>query len=1043
MLRKMIFSMIIFVLLLALTACDDTPPPDNLPTGNKDTLQMTATAPVEGNLPRISAAMVRFSWDRPDITAAAGAHIADIATPNERITVQSPAPRRAAIGLFSVDALESPTLDGLPLVSQLPAESSLTIAPDGSATFTYSDAFDPRWHGRQPEWQQLNLEEGSVTVDFLRDDSRPAKVWLSTDKQAATEMLFLLDNENRISFYWSGELRYCFNFGRAVQSLRLSDPSGQQKTTFQAAPGFEIRLSGGGNDWISVWQTDSEGEVQPEIELPETLRGAEKLCVGFGGKPDDFYSAEQFFLTVQLQATDLTGLTDFPQGERTITFTDAADSSHRAILFWDDPDVTVPPAAVEYPSGAPTIENDGKILRLRFPSGVLVEFPLNAAGAPGGISRMMVGQQTVFRAPPGAVWTSPLFLTLLNGDPTPLSADFSWENYRQSFMDGKSWQPRWTRSHQTVGFENAQFSGALVQDDDVILRWTVSTPGGTGQVDWIFSPVQTELTGEALTGLGMRVRVSGLAAAEIVSFTLPLLVSPGDWQIEQFFRVLAEDPFSFQSAPRYPIAKWFGESQSFAFRSGQGRTVVGLFDAPVWATVRLATESGRQMYTFDIPLGAGEERETIPLNWFSAPVGASSRWAAANIWARLYEDIRAGYSDQAGVLNSRPLPTVVWNQPLEENYFPLMENFINTGEYPAAGESWFDWVAQNQLPRAEAAGIKNIIIQPPWESDAEDPNLISSFHAPRDFIVAKLLGGKEGLTRLVTEAHQRGIKVTLWYPSAFSLFSPLHTTHPDWMAWKKSGIPEDGGWGDIIGMDTHTEYRRHAIDALSALHREIPFDGLWMDSWVGLSVLTNYANAQPTPQLDGAIALQQAFTEMGISQLMIEGLGPLGRSDAYGDYESYTGAPNPLPEQVAELERLRGHEYLLYRIGAGTYIDMNIYHRVLASGGLINIANFDEIDALSESDRNWLRQINTDIATVVNRMQYRSLLVKNNRWLGVAWTQDDSADAVLFAFEAPFVQQFDGSTTIEDVTTGTQFTADGQFQTKPYHTYILHNIFDN
>ncbi len=1035
---RKIFWVTVLILGMALSACDETAPPENPATGNLPA-PPTHTLPVDDTLPQIPLAATRFSWQQAGITAANGAHIADIALQNETITLQSSSLQKSALGIFAADPLHAPALNGLPLVSQMPAESSFTVAPDGSATFTYWDVFDPDWRGRQPDWQQLNLDEGTVTVDFLRDDTRPAKVWQAANTPAATEMFFLLDNENRISFYWSGNLQYCFNFGRAVQSLRLSDPTGQHKTTFQALPGFEIRLSADGGDWISVWQTADEGQVSPEIELPAALQGAKNLCIDFGGNPDDFYVMEQLYLTVQLQAEDLTPLTAFPQGEHTVNFADAADSAHHAILFWNDPNTVLPQSAVEYPADAPTVENDGKILRLRFPSGALVEFPLNAAGAPGGISRMMVGQQTVFRAPPGAEWSPPLEFTLLSGDPLPLPADFNWENYRQSYVDNQKWNSRWTRTRQTLGLENAQFSGAQVHGDEVVLRWTVSTSDGTGQVDWIFAPTQADLSGETLSGMAMRVRVSGagLAHAESVSLSLPLVVSPGDRQIEQFFRVLAEDPFTFQSAPRYPTARWFGESQSFAFRTGSGRTVVGLFDSPVWAKVRLATEAGRQVYTFDIPLGVGNERETPPLNWFAAPKGASSRWQAANMWARFYEDIRAGYSADAGVLNSRPVPTVVWNQPLEDDYFSVMENFMNTGEYPTEGDSWFDWVAQNQLPRAEAAGIKNIIIQSPWESDAEDPNLISSFHAPRDFQVAKLLGDAAGLKRLVSEAHRRGVKVTLWYPSAFSLFSPLHAAHPDWMAWKAAGIPEDGGWGDIIGMDTRTEFRQHAIDALTALHRDIPFDGLWMDSWVGLSVLTDYADAQPAPQLDSAIALQQAFSQMGISQLMIEGLGPLGRPDAYGDYESYTGPPQPLPEQIAELERLRGHEYLLYRIGAGTYIDMEIYHRVLAAGGLINIANFDEIDALSDAGRAWLRQINTDLSQVVDRMQYRSLLVSDNRWLGVAWTQTDSADVVLFAFDTPFVQLTDGSVTVKDVSTGEQFEAAGKFQTEPYHTYIL------
>lgn len=144
--------------------------------------------------------------------------------------------------------------------------------------------------------------------------------------------------------------------------------------------------------------------------------------------------------------------------------------------------------------------------------------------------------------------------------------------------------------------------------------------------------------------------------------------------------------------------------------------------------------------------------------------------------------------------------------------------------------------------------------------------------------------------------------------------------------------------GTSFLLNKYAAHRQYVVEKLTELRAEVPFDGLWLDSWVGLAVPTDYSAAQPAPQLAEGIAFQRAFSEMGLSQIVIEGLGAIGRSDAYGDYESYTGGPQREPAIVADVERLREREYLLYSVGAGAYLaddTMPIYHRLLAAGGLI------------------------------------------------------------------------------------------------------------
>ncbi len=989
---------------------------------------LSETSPAENSgLPILPPESMRFSWRLDDTPTSPGPRTYDIVSRETSIVLQSSTAVDSELGLFAVDPLKMPTINGLALLSQLPTESAFTLHTDGTATFTYWDLYDPYWRGRQPAWSQKELEEATVTVDFLDDDPLPAKVARDAVETTPEQRLFLLDPEGGISFYWRGELRYCFDFGRKVTSLSLADPSGQHKTTLTATPGLEILLSNGSGPWLSVWRSETEGRSQPTITLPSALEGSKALCLSFRGHPDEYYTIEQLYFTARFQTPELGQLTRFPRGNQSLSYADAEDSTHRAILYWDDPAISVPQTPVEYPASTPTIESGAGTLTIRFPEGILLAFPLDDEGAPGALGRLTIAQQTVFQAPPGAAWTPPAWLTMLDGSPTPLPAGFKWSDYHREFQDSGQWMPRWTRSRQLISLGEARFEGAQVEAGEAVMRWTVPTSSGTGEVVWIFTPARARMANMPLTGVSMRLRVSGdgLASAESISYALPLLVSPGDRQLEQAFRNLVEERFSFQAAPAFSQAKWFGESQSFVFHTGPGRTVLGGFHSPVWAKVRQSIESGRHYYHFDIPLGTGQTREPPRLYWFAVPQGAATRWNAADLWAHLYEDIKSWYGRLTGVLNSRPIPTVVWNLPQLDGL-------------PDSARGWFDWFTQTQLPRAETAAVGNLIIQSPWTSDAEKQTGPGSGHAPYDFQVSPLQGGRDALKRLVTAAHHRGLKITLWYPSAFSLSSPLPEKNPGWVAWKSSGIPEDGGWGDIVSLDTGTAYRDHAIEAVSSLHREIPFDGVWMDSWAGMAVVTDYSDAQPAPRLDKAIALQKAFTDLGLSQIVIEGLGPLGRSDAYGDYESHFGPPRPESAQTEELERLRNHEYLLYQIGANTPLDMEIYHHTLASGGLINIANLDEIDVLSSADQRWLRQLHLDHQRVVDRMQYRTLLTDNEHWLGTAWTRGHSEDVVIFAFTA-FRQQVEGTVTVEDVTEGKRFEVTDELLTRPYHTYLILN----
>ncbi len=102
----------------------------------------------------------------------------------------------------------------------------------------------------------------------------------------------------------------------------------------------------------------------------------------------------------------------------------------------------------------------------------------------------------------------------------------------------------------------------------------------------------------------------------------------------------------------------------------------------------------------------------------------------------------------------------------------------------------------------------------------------------------------------------------------------------------------------------------------------------------------------------------------------------------------------------------------------------------------MNIANFDEIELLDDSDKTWLRQINMDYAAVRSRLEHRQLLFYGDTWLGTAWTQSGTYEKTIFAF-MPFTIKLKKPVTLTDITSGETRLVNGSFTTQAWHTYVM------
>lgn len=166
---------------------------------------------------------------------------------------------------------------------------------------------------------------------------------------------------------------------------------------------------------------------------------------------------------------------------------------------------------------------------------------------------------------------------------------------------------------------------------------------------------------------------------------------------------------------------------------------------------------------------------------------------------------------------------------------------------------------------------------------------------------------------------------------------------------------------------------------------------------------------------------------MGMTEVHIEGCGPLGLS---------TGGYGHEPPVRADLDKIRGREYGLYRYVADLYPEPEAYFRTLAAGGVVGVASLAELEKMPPAEIDRIARANHDYLQVMDKMQHRTLVAAGDKWQGVAWIHDETAEVVLFAFERFPFPAVEG-TAVTDVTTGEAFAVNSGLETHPFHTYIL------
>ncbi|RMD95930.1 MAG: hypothetical protein D6814_12335, partial [Calditrichaeota bacterium] len=107
----------------------------------------------------------------------------------------------------------------------------------------------------------------------------------------------------------------------------------------------------------------------------------------------------------------------------------------------------------------------------------------------------------------------------------------------------------------------------------------------------------------------------------------------------------------------------------------------------------------------------------------------------------------------------------------------------------------------------------------------------------------------------------------------------------------------------MTGTSQRSGYFEYAIQEYQRTFADLGYDGIWQDSFLTFGVLPEYRARQPFPTLDRTLAMQQEFWRLGMTEVHIEGCGPLGLS---------TGVFGHEPAIPADLEPMREKEYGLY-----------------------------------------------------------------------------------------------------------------------------------
>ncbi len=577
------------------------------------------------------------------------------------VTVAVEASQDLEAGLHALEPLDGPRLNGQLLAAGLLHETTVFLPAEGDGIYAYHDLFLRRWHDRTQSlvdvdghpMENLNaLPVGAVLPKILED------AW-----SLSAPDLYLDGTADQL--WWSGTLVWRFAVGHPLTSLSLTDPLGIRRTVVDDTDWQErgqpvvVSVSADGTTWHELWRSTGEGGTSTvEGSLPASLRGATTLYLRFVGQEN---ALADLHVTLGFDASAIRPGLRLEAGSRQLTV--EAGKGRAALLFWTNHGVAVPVSAPSPPGSVEVTVEDDRVI-VNFPSGGRAVL-CRGAGAVTGPCSLSQDGLALLEAPRGG--TEPAALTVLEGEPVAPYTDWSAEVAR--FVETKAWTSTGTRTAKILPLGQGEWLGTEVQEDgSVLLAEKISWGGSEATVAWQVRPETLWAAGRTWKGVSWRVILQGLPEATAVNVTEPIRLPAGWWWVEQVFRGFSDERILFTTPWDLPPSTVGSLSQSFRFAAGPDGAMLALFHDPLKAPVAHRDERGRRLVRLTLPLGTGTLRATPWRSWLRADAGAADAWAARDLWAEIRDAYTRTLTGGAGLGESRPRPTVVWNQPLQDYY---------------------------------------------------------------------------------------------------------------------------------------------------------------------------------------------------------------------------------------------------------------------------------------------------------------------------------------------------------------------------------------
>ncbi len=931
----------------------------------------------------------------------------------------------ASVGLYAVGKLVEPQLEGVRLADEMLPGSSLLMAPDGKLTFSYADSFStPFQKMRQYDADGLNL------LELDAEQPRP-KILDDAHQLNVTSLELGIDGG---ILWFDGEIIYRFELGRPLSAFRLQSADGLQKTVITGPNKAQVLASSDMKEWSLLAESDEKSPTtELSTSLPASLLTSGTVYLKLKGKRNGLV---QLFVSAELAAPELAAPLSFAKGRSERRYTDAQSSSHKALLYLpnaaDERVGLVAAAPLSYPDKT-TVTEDGDQLIVSFAE--QVELRLQRAPGKGirNLASLRVGQQQLLAA--SATVSAPaMTLDLLSDDSVGNMSDWKAYLLERQAAQGQ-WPPKGERVWRSVRLDEAEYLGYKINDDNSVTVQTQITDQSTvADVDLVIAPRKAKIGANDYRGLAFKLNVSGLPQAGWWRYAEPVVTRYQHWSMQQTWGSFVEARHDF-TAPLVVSAKYYnGDAQPFFFMAGSQGAMVSYFDEAVAARVAVAERADRVFNVVRVPLSQGTTLRSSPFKRWLWSDTAFNKWSAIDAWTDGYDAIAKGYRSKLGVGVTEPKPLV---SIIPSDMKPYTD-YMASKQKPALESSWLYGLQQKLLPQAAALGFGAIYIDGIWKTDGEHEasellpggQSTGSLAAPWQLEISDAIGGKEALASLVKRADELGVKIQLWIaPAHLSNSSPLLVEHPDWVKWRVNGHPEDSGYEDLMGTSLNSGYYDYAIGSYADIREATGVHGVTTDSFLTFGLFLDGREPQPTPQLSRMVAMQSALRKMGMSEIYIEGCGPFGISGG-----GFGGDVTKSPEERS----INRREYGLYRYVLDYFPGAQAYYRTLAAKGVVDMPGqgLTVIQALPDEQRELVARANRDYLKVLGKLGRRQLIGKGSTWQGVRWTNESSADVVVFAFEA-FQETVPAGATIEDLSADAVVEAQGSFETKPWHTYLI------